>query len=404
MRILLGVTGSIAAYKACELLRLLQKDGHEVRVLMSRSAESFVGPLTFESLSGFPVLRSLEESIGLSATSHIDLANWGEVLVVAPATANFIAKFRQGIADDALLTESLAFQGQIIVAPAMNTRMWMAAVTQENIIALKKRHVLVLDPNSGLLACGEEGLGKMPAPLEILKVLQNLFPQPLRGKKVLVTSGPTRAYLDPVRFITNKSSGRMGHALAKAAEALGASVTLVTGPVAAQFQKLCRGKVVPVETTEEMLSACLLENPDIIIGAAAVCDFQSLEAGGPLASGKWTREEKTITLKPSIDVIATLSAQFPQAYVVGFSAETSAKPERAYKKLSQKSLDLIVFNDISRSDSGMESENNEVILISEGRETPLPHAPKEHIAKQILSHIVELHVSKGTIHENPAHA
>ena len=367
-KIILGVTGGIAAYKACELVRLFKKAGHEVRVVMTASAERFVGPLTFHSLSGEPVLRSLHtDDYDLSATSHIDLAKWGDLLVVAPATANFLAKLAAGIADDALLTECLAFHGTALLAPAMNTRMWDAGPTQENLEKLRARGYRFQGPVSGDLACGETGLGKMSEPAEIFAAAQALLTedQPLAGKKVLVTSGPTRAYIDQVRFITNRSSGRMGHSLAEAALRLGAEVVLVTGPVDPRFSRLEGATVIEVETGEEMLAACR-EHIDVahaLFATAAVADFQPKER----AAGK-LRRAGTLTMEfdASVDVLAELGKlKKPGQLFFGFAAEVGegeAEFEKAREKIRRKHLDFLALNNVSRADIGFDAPDNEVYL------------------------------------------
>lgn len=399
-KIILGVTGGIAAYKACEIVRLVRRSEAEVRVVMTAEAERFVGALTFASLSGNTVLRSLYEGTSdLSATSHIDLAQWGEILVVAPATANFIAKFANGICDDALLTEALAFQGPILIAPAMNSRMWEAKVTQENVARLRARGVSFIGPNAGELACGETGLGKMAEPAEIMQALvqiQNFCTTAsperlsLTGKKVLITSGPTRAYIDSVRFITNRSSGRMGHALALRAEALGAEVTLVTGPVDDQFATLTSGKVVRVESTQEMLDAALAALPgtDLVFAAAAVCDFDVAN----FTDGKIERKGNlALELSASQDVLASLAQQRSAGQVfVGFAAQPGDKQAQmdiARRKLEKKAVDFIAMNDVSRADVGFDTDSNEMHVFERGSEIRysfLPRASKSVIAEQLL--------------------
>ncbi|MGZ3693522.1 MAG: bifunctional phosphopantothenoylcysteine decarboxylase/phosphopantothenate--cysteine ligase CoaBC [Bdellovibrionota bacterium] len=367
-KIIVGVTGGIAAYKACELVRLFKKSGHEVRVVMTAAAESFVSALTFHSLSGEPVLRSLHAGVSdLSATSHIDLAQWGDLLVIAPATANFMAKQAHGIADDALLTEVLAFQGPILVAPAMNTRMWDAPATQTNLKLLQGRGVNFVGPAAGELACGEVGEGKMSEAAEIFAQAEKILSAglPLLGKTVLITSGPTRAYIDRVRFITNRSSGRMGHAIAEAAEKMGASVILVTGPVEARFAKLGRGKVIEIETGAEMLAACreVLARADVVFATAAVADFEM----PAVHEGKLRREGNlTLEMKPSVDVLAELAKEKHSGQIFfGFAAEAGEGSEefaKAREKIHRKKLDFLALNNISRKDIGFDAQDNEVYL------------------------------------------
>lgn len=390
-KIVLGVTGGIAAYKACELVRLFKKAGHEVRVVMTSGAERFVGPLTFHSLSGEPVLRSLHEGdYDLSATSHIDLAQWGDLLVVAPATANFLAKLAAGIADDALLTECLAFHGPALIAPAMNSRMWIAGPTQENLERLRARGYKFAGPVGGDLACGETGMGKMSEPAEIyeaaLKLLQ--LDQPLAGKKILVTSGPTRSYIDKVRFITNRSSGRMGHSLAAAAEKMGAEVVLVTGPVDPRFAALERGTVIEVETGEEMLAACRahLAGAHALFATAAVADFKMPRVN----EGKIRREGNLkLELEPSVDVLAELAKEKkPGQVFFGFAAEAGeGEPEfaKARDKIRRKGLDFLALNNIARADIGFDSADNEVYLFEgEANVRKIGKDSKSRLAETLL--------------------
>lgn len=387
MKILLGVTGGIAAYKACELTRLFKKAGHEVKVIMSAAAEQFVGPLTFHSLSGEPVLRSLHQANpDLAATAHIELAQWGDALVIAPATANFLAKFAQGIADDALLTEALAFQGPIFLAPAMNTRMWDAEATQKNLATLKNRNVRFIGPASGDLACGETGEGKMSEPQEIFQAVTE---KPLlKGLKILITSGPTRAYIDSVRYLTNRSSGRMGHAIAKRAAELGAEVILVTGPVEEKFAKAPKVKTLPVETAEEMLAACLPELPDadLIIATAAVADFKM---PAPI-EGKLRREGTLkLELTAAADVLAEMGKRKRLGQIfLGFAAEAGEGEQefaKAREKIQKKNLDFLALNNISRRDIGFDAADNEIYLF-QGTELlkKLPKSSKTEIAEMLL--------------------
>ncbi|RZA08196.1 MAG: bifunctional phosphopantothenoylcysteine decarboxylase/phosphopantothenate--cysteine ligase CoaBC [Proteobacteria bacterium] len=395
-KVILGVTGGIAAYKAAELTRLFKKAGHEVRVVLTASAEKFVGPLTFHSLSNEPVLRSLHEgAYDLSATSHIDLAQWGDILVVAPATANFLAKYAHGFADDALLTEGLAFQGPVLVAPAMNTRMWDAPVTRENLAKLKARGVNFAGPASGGLACGEIGEGKMAEPAEIfaaaITLLAHARGRPLAGKQILVTSGPTRSYIDRVRFLTNRSSGRMGHAIAAAAERLGAEVTLVTGPVEPRFACLARGKVIEVETGEEMLAACLptLKNAHAVFATAAVADFKM----PAVIEGKLRREGTLkLEMEAAVDVLAELGKQKADGQIFfGFAAEAGegeAEFAKARDKIRRKNLDFLALNNISRRDIGFDAEENEVFLFrGDAAPEKLDKSAKAHLAETLLAKV-----------------
>lgn len=390
-KIILGVTGGISAYKACELTRLFKKAGHQVRVVMSENAERFVGPLTFHSLSGEPVLRSLHsEDYDLSATSHIDLARWGELLVVAPATANFLAKLACGIADDALLTECLAFRGPSILAPAMNVRMWEADSTQKNLETLRERGFSFCGPVAGDLACGDIGLGKMSEPSEVFSFAQKLLasPRPFAGKKVLVTSGPTRAYIDRVRFLTNRSSGRMGHSIAVAAEKLGAEVVLVTGPVEPRFAALENGSVLQVETGEEMLAACRkhIDSAHALFATAAVADFQLPR----VMEGKLRREGTLkLELEASVDVLGELAKlKKPGQIFFGFAAEVGegeTEFAKAREKIKRKRLDFLALNNVSRRDIGFDAEDNEVYLFeSDQHVEKIPKESKSRIAELLV--------------------
>lgn len=395
-KIIVGVCGGIAAYKACELVRLFKKQGHSVRVVMTANAESFVGSLTFHSLSGEPVLRSLREGVSdLSATSHIDLAKWGDLLVIVPATANTMAKLAHGICDDALTTEALAYQGRKVIAPAMNTRMWEAEATQENLKILKARDWKVVGPSSGDLACGETGTGKLSEPEEIFSFCENLFaPGPLAGKKVLITSGPTRAYIDSVRYITNRSSGRMGHALAEAAVEMGAEVVLVTGPVEPRFSRIDRGIVKEVETGQEMLAACLeyLDSSDFVIATAAVADFEMPS----VVDGKMRREGfLDLKLVASVDVLAELGKRKrPGQIFMGFAAEAGEGKEQMDKgrsKLQKKNLDLLALNNISRKDIGFDAKDNEVFVLSAKSHEPemIVKSAKSEVARALLHRMLD---------------
>lgn len=394
-KIIVGVSGGIAAYKACEFVRLCKKNGHQVRVVLTANAESFVTPLTFHSLSGEPVLRSLRDGTpDLSATSHIDLAQWGDIFVVAPATANCLAKLANGLADDALSTEALAFQGPLLIAPAMNTRMWDARATQENFYRLQARKgVHFVGPVSGDLACGETGVGKMAEPQEIFAAAEALFQRPLEGKKVLVTSGPTRSYIDSVRFLTNRSSGKMGHSIAMAAEKLGAEVILVTGPVEPRFASLPRGKVIEVETGDEMLAACLqhLSSTDAVFATAAVADFKMPQ----VLEGKMRREGKLqLEMDAAVDVLAELGKRKGAQVFFGFAAEageSEAELERGWDKLRRKNLDFLALNNISRKDIGFDVNDNEVVLLSkDGQTVKLPKRAKSSLAETLVERAFSL--------------
>jgi len=391
-RVLLGVTGGIAAYKACELVRELVRREHEVRVVASGNALRFVSALTLQTLSGHPVRSELFSLSDESEISHIELADWADVAVVAPATANSLARFAQGLADDLLSTLLLATRAPVLVAPAMNVNMYEHPATQANLDLLQKRGVRIAGPDSGELACGWEGAGRLIAVDEIVAATEQLLgQQTLAGEVVLITAGPTAEPVDPVRVLTNRSSGKMGFALAEEATRQGAEVILVAGPVALETPHgVAR---IDVETTEQMLHAVLeaLDRATIVIGAAAVSDYRMAER----VAQKIKREKSdhmSLDLVRNPDIIATVGKRKGTRTVVGFAAETENLVEHARRKLAQKSCDLIVANDVSRADIGFESDENEVAIIGPdpGDLIRAPMASKRDVAARILARIVEV--------------
>ncbi|MCO5144251.1 MAG: bifunctional phosphopantothenoylcysteine decarboxylase/phosphopantothenate--cysteine ligase CoaBC [Oligoflexia bacterium] len=394
-KIVLGISGGIAAYKACELVRLFVKNGHEVRIVMTKKASDFVSPLTLATLSGNQVLTELgDKNYDLSATSHIDLAQWGDLFLIAPCTANTMAKIALGLADESLSTEALAFQNSFLVAPAMNTRMWVAEPTQSHYKTLQKRGFHFIGPVSGDLACGEVGLGKMAEPKEIYEAALGILSQeekPLLGKTVLITSGPTRSYIDSVRFITNRSSGKMGHALAVEAERLGANVILVTGPVEPRYAELAKGKVVQIETGQEMLDSCLsvIDSVDLVFATAAVSDFDAKS----VFQGKIKRDGVlSLDLTSSVDVLAELGKRKKQNQIFfGFAAEAGEGEEefaKAKNKILRKNLDFLALNNISRKDIGFDVNENEVYLFDKnGLVKKIDKQSKQNLANQLIQSI-----------------
>ncbi len=394
MKIALGVTGGIAAYKAAELVRLLQDRGLRIQVIMTRAAQEFVRPLTFAALSGEKVITDLfgagaaEPNID-SAVEHIAVAQAMDALVVAPATADILAKFAHGIADDFLTTLFLATTAPVVVAPAMNVNMWDNATTQNNVATLKARGVRVVEPDSGYLACGMTGPGRLAANETIVAaVLEALgAQQDLAGETVLITAGPTREAIDPVRFIGNRSSGRMGYALAEAALRRGARVILVSGPTA--LKPPSAAEVVAVETAAEMREAVLARLPQssIVIKAAAVADYRP----------KQTSEQKikrrgalTLELEPTPDILAEVATRRTTQVVVGFAAETENVLENARKKLAAKAVDAIVLNDVSRQGIGMDSERNAVTILTPTEQIEVPETSKWEVAHRVLDAVVRL--------------
>jgi phosphopantothenoylcysteine decarboxylase/phosphopantothenate--cysteine ligase len=387
-RVALAVTGCIGAYKAAEVLRLLQQDGVDVRVAMTDSAQQFVGAVTFEGLSGHPVITSMWEPSATGAIRHIELAQSVDLLVVAPATANILAKFANGICDDFVTTLYVSTTVPVLVAPAMNVEMLRHPATQENLARLSARGVHIVEPGSGYLACGMVGEGRLAEPREIvdraLSLLRPAAPRlDLAGHRVLVTAGPTREPVDPVRFITNRSSGRMGYAVAEAAAARGADVTLVSGPVALDAP---RGvDVVRVETAAEMAAATLdrVEQSTIIVKSAAVADYRPVSVADRKI--KKAGDTMTIDMEKTQDILAAIGARKGDRVLVGFAAETNDLVANARKKLDSKNADLIVANDVTRDGAGFDGDTNIVVLVGrDGREDELPMMSKRKLADRIL--------------------
>ncbi|QSB00712.1 bifunctional phosphopantothenoylcysteine decarboxylase/phosphopantothenate--cysteine ligase CoaBC [Methylomonas sp. EFPC1] len=387
-RILLGVCGGIAAYKAAELVRLLRKQGHEVRVVMTAAARQFVTPLTFQALSGHAVHSDLLDVEQEQAMSHIHLARWADLLLIAPATADTLAKMAHGLADDLLSTLYLAAECPVWVAPAMNQAMWRKSVTQENVARLQSHGVQCIGPAAGEQACGEQGLGRMVEPADICRQL--LTPeQPgfLSGINIVISAGPTREPLDPVRYITNRSSGKMGYALAVAALSAGANVTLVSGPVSLAVP--AGAKLIPVETALQMYDAVMMHSriADIYIGAAAVADYRPQQ----LADSKIKKAGDTsnIALVKNPDIIAAVAELQPKPLVVGFAAETDDLENYAKHKLQSKHLDLIAANWVGQVEGGFESDRNALHVFWSGGQQILPMTDKHTLAAQLLKLIAE---------------
>lgn len=390
--ILLGVCGGIAAYKSAELVRLLQREGFEVRVMMSEAAIGFVTPLTFQALSGHPVATALLDADQESAMGHIRLARWADQILIAPATANFMARLAHGLADDILTAVCLATQAPLALAPAMNTAMWLNPATQANREILESRGIRLLGPGQGELACGEFGEGRMLEPGRLAAELGELFQTgPLRGRKVLLTAGPTREPLDPVRFISNRSSGKMGYALAEALQAAGASVTLVSGPVALTPP---RGVgLVRVETALQMCEAvfaCIDHTPpDLFIACAAVADYRPAE----VAAGKIKKNgaNMTLSLTRNPDILTEVAA-LPagrRPYCVGFAAETGDIRRLGEEKLRRKGADLLAANRVGGDQGGFEDDNNALTLLWRDGQAELPMMPKRELAAALVSFIEE---------------
>ena len=387
--LLLGVTGSIAAYKAVYLLRELTRLGAGVTVCLTAHGREFVGPLTFRTLSGRPVLTDLFDPQSPDAVEHVALAERAHAVLVAPATANLLAKAAHGIADDFLTTLLLAARGPLVMAPAMDGGMWEHPAVRANVATLRGRGVTVLEPDAGALASGLAGKGRFPEVDAIVEaLLRALAPRDLAGDRVLVTAGPTREPLDPVRYISNRSSGKMGYGLAAAALRRSAGVTLISGPTALTPPP---GAVfVPVQTAEEMREAVLQHLPSatVVIKAAAVADYRAKQTAPAKIKGK---RDLTLELTPNPDILAEVAARRTGAFVVGFAAETHDVAAHARAKLEGKGIDLLVANDVSQQGIGFDAEDNEVLLLDRwGGTRALPRMPKAEVADAILSHILAL--------------
>src|SRR5450759_1876202 len=400
MKIALGVSGGIAAYKAAEIVRLLQDRGIRVQVVMTAAAQEFVRPLTFAALSGEKVITSMfgsggdEQANVESAIEHIAIAQAIDALVVAPATADVLARFAQGIANDFLSTLYLGTTAPVVVAPAMNVNMWNHAATQANLEILRQRGVRIVDPGKGYLACGMTGPGRLAENETIVAAVMEALgaSQDLAGETVLVTAGPTREKIDPVRYLTNRSSGRMGYAIAEAALRRGARVLLVSGPVAVTAPDAA--EVTRVETAEEMLAVVLslLPQSTVVIKTAAVADFRPKQAAGQKIKRKG---EMTLELEPTADILAQVARRKTTQTVVGFAAETENVLENARKKLSSKSLDAIVVNDVSREGVGFDSDRNAVTIVSHGEVIEVPETSKWEVAHRVLDQVVKLRKRSG---------
>ena len=391
--IAVGVCGGIGAYKSVEVVRGLQKQGHDVVAVMTRSARKFVGALTFEAITRHRVLTSQFEPGANADIEHISLASSIDLLIVAPATANILGKFANGIADDFLTSLYLATKAPVLVAPAMNTNMLEHAAVQRNLETLAARGTYFVEPGAGYLACGWIGKGRLAEPADIVTAAEQLVTPsgPLRGKTVIVTAGPTHEAIDPVRFVGNRSSGKMGYALAGAARARGANVVLVSGPTA--LQPPAGVEVVHVTTAAEMRDAVVARaaHADVVIMAAAVADYAPAAA----SPQKIHKDSQTLTLSlvRTPDILAGLGAQRASGdrpFLVGFAAETTDLVESARRKQREKNVDLIVANDVSRADAGFEVDANEVTLVSAAGEETLPLQSKSAIAAQVVQRIETL--------------
>lgn len=392
-KIVLGVTGGIAVYKAVDLVSRLRKQGCEVRVVMTEHVQQFVTPLTFKEISGNAVATSMWNSNQEFNVEHIALANWADAFLVAPATANILAKMTYGIADDLLSTTLLAAQAPIVVCPAMNTGMYLNAATQENIAKLQSRGITVMPPASGHLACGTSGPGRLPEPQQIVEFMSSFFAGregDLRGLKVLVTAAGTREPIDPVRFVGNRSSGKMGYAVAQMAAERGAEVLLISGPSALAVPP--NVKAVQVESTNEMLEACLAayDGVDIVIKAAAVADYRPRDVADQKIKKK-TDDALIVVMDKNPDILKTLGDKKTHQVLVGFAAETQNLLANAREKVVKKNLDMIVANDVTAAGAGFNSDTNIVkFLYANGDVCELEQMPKVDVANRILDEALRI--------------
>ena len=388
--ILLAVSGGIAAYKACELTSTLMKKGAEVRVMMTENASEFVRPLTFDTLTGSRTVTDQFDRLHEVAVEHISLADWADVFVAAPATANLLAKLTYGLADDMVSTTALACSCPKVAAPAMNVHMWENPATQENVATLKKRGFLIVEPAEGRLACGDTSKGRLAEIDDIIVGIESILAKKdLSGKKILISAGPTRESLDPVRFISNHSSGKQGYAIAKAAVRRGAKVTLVSGPTELASPALCR--TIHVNTAREMFASirAISESQDIIIMAAAVADYRPKEVS--IDKIKKTGADFSLALERTDDILSYLGEHKPAGQILaGFAMESESLLENAREKLKKKNLDLIAANNIRVEGAGFQGDTNVLTLISKKEERALPLMSKDEAAEKLLDMVLQL--------------
>ncbi|MDM8568383.1 bifunctional phosphopantothenoylcysteine decarboxylase/phosphopantothenate--cysteine ligase CoaBC [Thiotrichales bacterium HSG1] len=390
-KILLGITGSIAAYKSADLVRNLIKQGFTVRVVMTDAATKFITPLTLQTLSKQPVYRDLFGT----EIEHINLARWADTILIAPATADFITRLTYGHANDLLSTICLATTAPIILAPAMNQHMWNATITQENCQKLRHRNIKFFGPATGSQACGEIGTGRMLEPSELIQCLQNLIlkqSSPIQGKKILITAGPTREDIDPVRFISNRSSGRMGYAIANAAAMRGASVILISGPTALTSEV----PTISVNNAKDMLKAVMenVSNTDIFIAVAAVADYRPIQQVNQKIKKK--SELLQLDLEPTEDILATVANLPKPPFTVGFAAETNNLDEYAYNKLKTKKLNMIAANLVGNGNLGFDSMDNKLKVFWNDGELELPRCSKTVLADKLFDVIIQRFLDRCT--------
>ena len=383
-KVLLGIGGGIAAYKSADLVRKLKERGADVRVVMSQSAQEFITPLTLQALSGYPVATDLLDPTAEASMGHIELARWADLVIIAPATANLIARVNAGMADELITTTCLATEVPVVLCPAMNQQMYRNAATQANLKQVAERGIHIWGPDSGSQACGEVGPGRMLEPVAIAEKAVEFFgPKLLQGMSLLLTAGPTREAIDPVRYISNHSSGKMGFALAKAAAQMGAEVTLVAGPV--NLATPAGVTRVNVESAQEMLDAVMpqVEKHQIFIGCAAVADYRIAEVAD--SKIKKSAEQMQLALVRNPDILASVASHANRPFTVGFAAETNDVEQYARGKLTRKKLDMIAANDVSNSAIGFNSDSNALSVFWSDGSTDLPAVDKDTLAKQLLT-------------------
>ena len=383
-RILLGVTGGIAAYKSAELLRRLQDQGAEVRVVMTRGAQEFITPLTMQALSGYPVQMDLLDTETETVMGHIELARWADLILIAPATADFMARLVAGRGDDLLTTICLAATCKIAVAPAMNQAMWSKNTTQDNLAKLKKSVAIMLQPDEGIQACGEIGVGRLMSVPDIITAVSSTFHSGvLKGQKVVITAGPTREAIDPVRYISNHSSGKQGYAIAEAAVEAGANVELITGPTSLAPPQ--RVRICSVESAEDMFNEvkATIEDADIFIGVAAVADYRP-----KVSSNNKIKKEGddglTLEMVQNPDILKFVAGRKGKPFTVGFAAETDSLIEHAKQKLEKKKLDMIIANNVADPKIGFNSDNNQIIVLTATTKHELPMMSKTELARHLI--------------------
>ncbi|MGR0279299.1 bifunctional phosphopantothenoylcysteine decarboxylase/phosphopantothenate--cysteine ligase CoaBC [Marinomonas dokdonensis] len=394
-KVLLGITGGIAAYKSIEVIRLLTKAGAQVQVVLTEGAKAFVTEMTLQAVSGNPVRTTILDPSAESGMGHIELAKWADLILIAPASADFMARYAQGMANDLLTTLCLATDAPVLMAPAMNQAMWRHPATQDNAKILTNRGVLSVGPADGAQACGDIGPGRMSEPADIFQAIEEHFlgtqiQQDFSGQHWVITAGPTMEAIDPVRYISNHSSGKMGYSLAKAAQKRGAHVTLISGPV--QLPPPAGINLVAVKSADDMLAACqnaMNKQADVFIGAAAVADFKMKVENTQKMKKQSDSDELQLTLVKNPDIIATLASTQSAKCMVGFAAETQNVIEYAQGKLQRKGLDMIIANDVSRQDIGFNQDQNQVTVITKQQTWAPDKASKADLAALLVQHIYE---------------